>query len=116
MYTLFGIPNCNTVKKARTWLDEHRVAHQFHNYKTEGIAAKELTEWCRQVGWQKLVNQKGTTWRGLDEATKAAVTNQTAAVKLMAEHNSVIKRPVMTKGHNIVAIGFDEAEYGQVFL
>lgn len=116
MYTLYGIPNCNSVKKARTWLEAHDIAYHFHDYKKEGIAKSKLTQWCRQVGWQSLLNQNGTTWRGLDEGLKASVTSQSGAIALMAEHNSIIKRPVIEQDDQIVVIRFDEAKYEQLFL
>lgn len=116
MYTLYGIPNCNSVKKARTWLEEHDIEYYFHDYKKEGITKSKLTQWCRQVGWQSLINQNGTTWRGLEDAVKASVTNQSGAVALMAEHASVIKRPVIELDEKIVVIRFDEAKYEQLFL
>jgi arsenate reductase len=116
MYTLFGIPNCNSVKKARTFLDENNIPYTFHDYKKEGITKTKLTQWSKQVGWENLINKSGTTWRGLDKELQNTVTSQTAAINLMVEHTSVIKRPVITKGDEIVAIRFDETEYQKVFL
>lgn len=116
MYTLYGIPNCNSVQKARTFLAANNIEYTFHDYKKEGITKGKLTQWCKQSGWENLINKNGTTWRELDEDTKNAVTTQTAAIKLMMENMSVIKRPIITKDETIVAIRFNEAEYQKVFL
>jgi arsenate reductase len=116
MYTLYGIPNCNSVQKARTFLAAHNIPYTFHDYKKEGITKTMLTAWCKQTGWENLINKNGTTWRALDEATQNGITTQTAAINLMTEHTSVIKRPVITKEGTIVVIRFDEAAYQKVFL
>lgn len=116
MYIVYGIPNCNSVQKARTWLDKNNISYEFHDYKKLGITRSKLTSWCKQLGWENLLNKKGTTWRGLDEATQLATTTQAAAISLMLEHNSSIRRPVITQDDKIVAIRFDEAAYEQVFL
>ncbi|MFL9484521.1 arsenate reductase [Chitinophagaceae bacterium LWZ2-11] len=116
MYTVYGIPNCNTVKKSLDWLREHNVPYEFHDYKKLGITAAKLKAWSKQVTWETLVNKKGTTWRQLDADTQASIKNEAAAVKLMTESTSVIKRPVIEKdGATIVAVGFDEAVYEKVF-
>src|SRR3990167_1947214 len=91
----YGIPNCNTVKKARTWLDEQGVAYAFHDYKKQGVPADRLDAWIKAVGWEVLVNRQGTTWRKLDEATKAGVVDEATAKALMLAQASVIKRPVI---------------------
>ena len=115
MITVYGIPNCNTVKKAITWLDQHKLAYQFHDYKKAGITAAKLKQWSEQVGWEKLLNKKGTTWRTLDSAIQESVTNEKTAVQVMEEHTSSIKRPVIEKGNKIIAVGFDENEYAHTF-
>ena len=115
MYTVYGIPNCNTVKKALDWLNAHKVAYEFHDYKKKGITAEQLAEWVSQKGREALVNKKGTTWRQLDEATQASVNDDKAAIELMQEKTSVIKRPLITKKGKVVALGFDEAVYEQAF-
>ena len=114
MYIVYGIPNCNSVKKARTWLEEHQISYQFHDYKKSGISKAKLTQWCRQLGWENLLNKKGTTWRGLDEAVQQSITNQAAAIGLMMENNSVIKRPVIEKDDKIVVVRFDEEQYAKL--
>ena len=112
---VYGIKNCNTVKSALQWLQKHKVEIEFHDYKSKGISEAKLKEWVKQVGWESLVNKKGTTWRQLDEAAKAKVTNQAAAIALMKEKTSVIKRPLIEKNGNVIALGFDEKEYAQAF-
>ena len=111
---LYGIPNCNTVKKARTWLDEHGIAYEFHDFKKSGISATTLQQWLEQVDWEKLVNRAGMTWRGLGEAEKAAVTDADSAIRLMQDKTSVIKRPVLVKDGKILNLGFTEAAYDKL--
>jgi arsenate reductase len=111
---LYGIPNCNTVKKARTWLDEHGVSYTFHDFKKQGIDAATLASWLSQTPWEKLVNRAGMTWRGLSEETKSSIIDNASAIKLMVENTSVIKRPVLIKDDKIVCLGFDETTYGKL--
>ena len=113
---LFGIPNCNTVKKATEWLKANNISYTFHDYKKVGIDAPTLKNWSSQVGWEILVNKKGTTWRGLEDATQAATTNQKKAIEVMVQNPSVIKRPVIETDGKILAIGFDEEKYKAAFL
>jgi Spx/MgsR family transcriptional regulator len=110
MYTVYGIPNCNTVKKALDWLNANKIAYEFHDYKKKGITAPKLKAWSKQTGWEKLVNKKAT-WNQLDEAVKASITNEAAAIELLIEKPSIIKRPLIEKDGKVVALGFDEAEY-----
>lgn len=112
---LYGIPNCDSVKKAKDWLQEHDVAIDFHDYKILGISKAKLNEWCKKVDWMTLLNKKSTTWRGLDLETQAAVTNQKAAVSLMQEYSSLIKRPVIELNSGELLIGFDAKVYEQYF-
>lgn len=93
--TLYGIRNCDTVKRARLWLDEARVEHLFHDFKLQGVPPAALDLWITAVGWESLVNRQGTTWRKLDEATRAAVQDSATARALMLATPSVIKRPVV---------------------
>ncbi len=107
--TLYGIRNCDTVKKARQWLDDHSLAYTFHDFKTQGVPEDRLTHWLRQVGWETLLNRKGTTWRRLDPSQQAAATDADGARQLMREHASVIKRPVVEWGdaqNGVVSVGF----------
>lgn len=108
---LYGIPNCTTVKKARAWLDEHGVAYDFHDYKKLGIDAATLHGWLAQRPWEQLVNRAGTTWRGLDDAEKAAVTDAASAAALMMAKPSVIRRPVVVEDGHLLAVGFDPDHY-----
>lgn len=113
--TVYGIKNCNTVKSATDWLKRNNVDFEFHDYKSKGIAASRLKDWSGQVGWENLVNKRGTTWRQLDETIQKKVTNEKAAIDLMQEKTSVIKRPLIEVNGKVVALGFDEAEYRKVF-
>jgi arsenate reductase len=109
--TVFGIPNCDTVKKARTWLTEHGVDFVFHDFKKTGVPADLLPGWLVAVGWEKLVNRKGTTWRQLDDGNRAAVVDAASASALMLVNPSVIKRPVVVWGDGRVTVGFDATEW-----
>lgn len=109
MMTLYGIPNCYTIKKARTWLEKHGLAYQFHDYKKEGITKTRLTQWCKELGFNALVNQRGTTWRNLPASVKEKLT-QTNAITLMTENPSLIKRPVLDTGTKRI-VGFDAQLY-----
>lgn len=108
---VYGIKNCNTVKSALDWLKKHKVEHEFHDYKKLGITKAKLAEWSTQMGWESLVNKRGTTWRQLDEAVQKKVTNEKAAIALMMEKTSVIKRPLIEIKGKVILLGFDEAEY-----
>jgi arsenate reductase len=112
---LYGIPNCNTVKKARAWLDEHGVEYDFHDYKKLGVDRAMLEGWLEQMPWEKLVNRAGMTWRGLGDAEKAAVVDSTSATALMIAKPSVIRRPVIVDDARILAIGFDSETYTSLF-
>ncbi len=112
--TVYGIPNCSTVKKARTFLEERGVAYTFHDYKKQGVPEARLDAWIKAVGWEKLVNRQGTTWRKFDDATKAAVIDAASAKALMLANASVIKRPVVESGKSVVCVGFDEAALGSL--
>ncbi|MGU3493083.1 ArsC family reductase [Xanthobacteraceae bacterium A53D] len=109
MTTIYGIKNCDTMKKARTWLDEHKVTYAFHDYKAAGIDSKTLEGWVKLVGWKPLLNTAGTTFRKLAEADKADLT-EAKAIALMLAQPSMIKRPVMERDGKIV-VGFKPAEY-----
>jgi arsenate reductase len=113
--TVYGIPNCNTVKKAIDWLKQNESDFAFHDYKKKGITAGKLREWSRELGWEKLVNKKGTTWRMLPPEVQQKITSEKAAIELMIEKPSVIKRPVIEGGNKLV-IGFDEAVYKSTFV
>ena len=108
--TVHGIPNCDTVKKARAWLDEHGVAYRFHDFKKDGLAPDKLDRWIAAAGWEPLVNRKGTTWRKLDSAAQEAVVDAPSASALMQRNVSVIKRPVVEWGDTLT-VGFDPARW-----
>ena len=111
---LFGIPNCNTVKKARDWLTAHNIAYEFHDFKKNGVTQSLLEAWLNQQPWEKLVNRAGMTWRKLSDAEKAAVIDAPTATKLMLEKSSVIKRPILVQDGKIVCLGFTEAAYKEL--
>ncbi len=111
--TIYGIKNCDTMKKARAWLDAHRIAYEFHDYKTQGIERGRLEGWAKQVGWETLLNRAGTTFRKLPDKDKEGVT-EAKAIKLMLDQPSMIKRPVLESGRKLL-VGFKPEEYGKVF-
>ena len=111
MKTVYAIPNCNTVKKALDWLKKNKVAVEFHDYKKKGITATQLTDWSKQIGWETLINKKGATWRQLPKEIQESITTQKAAIALMIEKTSIIKRPLIEENGKIIVLGFDETEY-----
>lgn len=113
---VYGIKNCNTVKSALDWLKKKNIDFEFHDYKTEGISEAKLKAWTKQVGWESLVNKRGTTWRRLDEAIQKKVTSEASAIALMQEKTSVIKRPLIERDGKILVLGFDEVEYSTVLV
>lgn len=108
--TLYGIPNCDTVKKARAWLAEHGVEHAFHDYKKQGVPTALLDGWLAALGWEALLNRRGTTWRKLDPARQAEVVDAASARALMLEQPSVIRRPVLVRGAAL-RVGFDAPDW-----
>jgi len=111
--TIYGIKNCDTMKKARAWLDKAGVDYAFHDYKTAGIDKAHLDRWSKQVGWETLLNRAGTTFRKLPEADKEGLT-ATKAMKLMMEQPSMIKRPVLETGKALL-VGFKPDDYKAAF-
>src|SRR5215469_5645961 len=109
MIVIYGIKNCDTMKKARAWLDGHGVAYKFHDYKSQGVDRPTLEQWVKRLGWETVLNRAGTTFRKLPEADKTAITEK-RAVALMLAQPSMIKRPILESGDNIAA-GFRSAEY-----
>ncbi len=108
---LYGIPNCSAVKKARSWLQTHHIAYDFHDFKKQGISTELLNIWLVQFSHHKLINRAGLTWRGLDEITKSSMIDNASAATLMQAKTSLIKRPLLEKDSKIVCLGFDEATY-----
>jgi arsenate reductase (glutaredoxin) len=112
---LYGIPNCNTVKKARDWLAQHDIAVEFQDFKKHGLDVAIAQSWLQQADWTKLINRSGLTWRGLPEQRKQLIQDATAALALMLEKTSVIKRPVLEQNGKLLHVGFDEAAYSRIF-
>ena len=109
MIKIYGIPNCDTMKKARKWLDNNQLDYEFHDYKKHGVPEKNLKQWVKQAGWETLLNKRGTTWRKLDDTVKNNI-DENSAIAVMLENPSAIKRPVLEKGKTLL-VGFKEEEY-----
>jgi len=112
---LYGIPNCNTVKKARDWLSQQHIEVEFHDFKKLGLDALTAQRWLQQADWSRLINRSGMTWRKLPEQRKQLVQDAPSALALMLENTSVIKRPVLEQAGKLLHIGFDESAYSTVF-
>jgi arsenate reductase len=108
--TIYGIKNCDTMKKARAWLEKQGVVYDFHDYKTAGIEPERLERWCKKVGWEPLLNRAGTTFRKLPDKDKAAL-DANKAMKLMLAQPSMIKRPVLDLGGGKLLVGFKPEDY-----
>ena len=113
MVKLYGIPNCDTMKKARQWLTAHGIEYEFHDYKKAGLDERRLRGWVKQVGWEILLNRRGTTWRKLDETLKAGI-DEAGAIRVMLANPSIVKRPVLELEDSL-RVGFDAAEYARIF-
>jgi len=113
MTKVFGIKNCDTMKKAFAWLEEQGVAYEFIDYKKAGVAEAHLPDWIARAGWEKLLNTRGLTWRKLSEDERADI-DEAKALRLMTQYPSMIKRPVLDTGKTLL-VGFDPAQYGEVF-
>ena len=113
MVHLYGIPNCDTMKKARKWLDDHGVAYDFHDYKKLGIDEQMLRGWIKQVGWETLLNRRGMMWHRVPQDVKAGI-DQDSAIRLMLETPSIIKRPVLDTG-DALHVGFSDDDYSRLF-
>lgn len=111
MITLYGIANCDTIKKARRWLDDHRIEYRFHDYRRDGLDEARVRAWVDELGWQALLNRRGTTWRKLPPATQDGIDLE-SAIRLMLEQPSIIRRPLLDTGKNRL-IGFSEAAYAE---
>jgi len=114
MLKVYGIPNCDTVKKAMVWLKNKGIAYEFHDFKKLGISETKLEEWLTQVPYDKLVNRAGTTFKKLTDEEKAKITDNASAIALMLEKTSVIKRPIV-ESDKILAVGFKAEEYDTIF-
>lgn len=113
---LYGIPNCDTVKKARAWLTAQGLEYRFHDFKKQGVPTDRALAWQQAAGWQRLINRQGTTWRKLDPDAQALAGDADGALALMSEQPSVIKRPVVewaTAAGSPITVGFDENEWNE---
>lgn len=113
MLTMYGIKNCDTIKKARRWLEAHQIAYQFHDYRADGLDRELLNTFIAELGWEALLNTRGTTWRKLDETVRAGINNADAAAALMLEMPAIIKRPLLCAPGRPMLLGFSEASYQQ---
>jgi len=111
---VYGITNCNTVKKAMDWLKKNDVNYEFHDFKKLGVTTKKLNEWNEKVGYEKFLNKQGLTWRGLDAETKESIHSAAEALPLLQQNTSMIKRPVI-EDNGFLFFGFDEQAYAQHF-
>lgn len=114
MVKVYGIKNCSTVKKALDWLDKHGVAYEFQDFKKWGVAEERLIAWAKALGWESLVNKRGTTWKQLDDEVQSSVVDAESAFPVLMEKTSMIKRPVVELGDQVI-LGFDEARYAEAF-
>jgi arsenate reductase len=112
--TIYGIPNCDTMKKARAWLDGHGIAYEFHDYKKAGIDRQRLATWSKMVGWETLLNRAGTTFRKLPDTDKQGI-DEKKAIDLMLAHPSLIKRPVLDLAGGKLLVGFKPETYEEAF-
>lgn len=115
MNNIYGIKNCNTVKKALDWLKENHIDFEFHDFKKEGVSLEKLQQWSNKTGYEKLLNKQGLTWKQLDGDTKATITGEKEALQLLQDKNSMIKRPVLEFEGEII-LGFQEDIYQKLFL
>jgi len=115
MTTVYGITNCDTVKRARAWLDEHGVAYTFHDFKKLGVPEAELDRWLASAGWETVLNRRGTMWRRLDDATRDAVVDAASARCALIAHPSLVKRPVVQwTGRQDATVGFDPEAWAKL--
>jgi Spx/MgsR family transcriptional regulator len=113
LITLYGIKNCDTVKKARKWLDLHGIEYRFHDFRADGLAPETVAGWLEELGWESLVNRRSTSWKALDEATREGMDNSSALAAIMAQP-TLIKRPLLDTGHERFT-GFSAASYQTIF-
>lgn len=114
MLTIYGIKNCDTMKKAFKWLDDNHIEYQFHNYKTAGLSPELLQTFIDLLGWQTILNTRGTTWRKLDDSVRNSIDNEQAAKTIMLDNTSIIKRPILLKQDKAL-VGFSDLQYQQFF-
>ena len=112
---VYGIKNCNTVAKALNWLKENHLDFEFHDFKKLGISESKLKEWADQLGWEALINKRGTTWKKLDAETQNSIVTEESAFAILEQNTSMIKRPVIETDDNLL-LGFDEEKYNAMLL
>lgn len=113
MIKLFGIPNCDTIKKAKKWLEQNNIDYTFHDYRKDGISTEMVSDFCQQLDWQQVLNKRGTTYRQLDDATKESLTAE-SVITLLVEHPAMIKRPILQKDNELY-LGFKAEQYQSIF-
>ena len=113
MLTVFGIKQCDTVKKSRKWLQDNKIEHHFHDVRTDGLDAQMIQRWCNALGWESVVNKRSTTWRGLDEESKNGLNSHNVIALLLA-HPTLIKRPIV-EGDQTILLGFKPADFEATF-
>ena len=113
MTTLYGIRNCDTIKKARRWLEENGIEYRFHDVRTDGITRADLQHWMQSLDWEDLLNRRGTTWRKLPESVRNSIS-KTSATNIMLDNPAIIKRPVLARGDKLY-LGFSVDSYQSIF-
>jgi len=116
MIVMYGIKNCDTIKKARRWLEANNVDYRFHDYRTDGIDADLMQKFIAELGWEALLNTRGTTWRKMDETLRASINNADSAAALMVEMPAIIKRPLLCAPGKPMLLGFNEKQYQTYFI
>ena len=111
--TLFGIPNCDTIKKARSWLQTHNIDYQFHDYRKQGVNLEMLQSMAAELGWEAMLNRRGTTWRALPETVKTQI-DEPAALQIMLDSPAIIKRPILAYAERL-HLGFSNQQYQEIF-
>lgn len=115
MTQLYGIKNCDTIKKARRWLEDNNIDYGFHDYRVDGLDADLLQKFIAELGWEALLNTRGTTWRKLDESLRASINNADSAAALMIEMPAIIKRPLLWTPGQPMLLGFSDSSYQRYF-
>jgi Spx/MgsR family transcriptional regulator len=115
MTQLYGIKNCDTIKKARRWLEDNNIDYRFHDYRVDGLDADLLQKFIAELGWEALLNTRGTTWRKLDESLRASINNANSAAALMIEMPAIIKRPLLWTPGQPMLLGFSDSSYQRYF-
>lgn len=108
---VYGIPNCNTVKKALDWLKANQLSYEFHDFKKKGVTATQLTDWFHTFGWEKVINKNGLTFKKLSKEDQMAIDSADAAIVYLMEHTSAIKRPIVEQNGKAILLGFNEEAY-----